>query len=96
MPEAIDDHIKKIHSKLQILLKRYADLEKKNKKLSDENEILKKNGIQMEEKITLMEQQLFILKASAAKLEGEEKKSFEKSINQYIKSIEKTISTITH
>ena len=96
MPEAIDDHIKKIHSKLQILLKRYADLEKKNKKLSDENEILKKDGVQMEEKITLMEQQLFILKASAAKLEGEEKKSFEKSINQYIKTIEKTIATITH
>ncbi|MEO9211371.1 MAG: hypothetical protein ABI208_09750 [Ginsengibacter sp.] len=96
MPDDIDDHIKKIHGKLQILLKRYADLEKKNKKLSIDNEILQNNRFQMEEKISMMEQQLFILKASAAKLEGEEKRSFEKSINQYIKTIEKTIATITH
>ncbi len=96
MPKAIENHIENVYSKLQLLLKRYSDLENKNSRLSAENEKLQTNKVAMEEKLALMEQQLSILKASAGKLEGEEKTNFERSINQYIKTIEKTIALMTH
>ena len=38
--------------------------------------------------------QLNILKASAGKLEGNEKSAFEKTINKYIRSIDKCIGLL--
>lgn len=96
MPESIDFHIKNISSKLQSLLKKYSFLERENDRLSNENQALKANELKNKEQIILLEQQVHILKASAGKLEGDEKKNFEKSINGYIKSIEKCIGMLNN
>lgn len=96
MPESIDVHINNISSKLQSLLKKFSFLEKENHRLSNENETLKASELKNKEQIVLLEQQVNILKASAGKLEGDEKKNFEKSINGYIKSIEKCIGMLNN
>jgi hypothetical protein len=96
MPESIDIHINNISSKLQSLLKKFSFLEKENHRLSNENETLKASELKNKEQIVLLEQQVNILKASAGKLEGDEKKNFEKSINGYIKSIEKCIGMLNN
>ncbi len=89
MPESIDIHIKNIQTKLQILLKKQDTLEKEKIDLIKDNEVYKLNEKKLSDKINLLEQQNNILKASAGKLEGDEKKEFEKSINQYVRTIEK-------
>jgi hypothetical protein len=96
MPESIDIHIKNIQDKLQLLLKKYAVLEKENIRLSKENEIFKSNESTYQARINLLDQQVNILKASCGKLEGADKKHFEKSINGYIKSIEKCIAILNN
>ena len=96
MPETIDIHIKNIQSKLQLLLKKYATVEKENIKLTKENESYKSYEKNLIEKLNLLEQQVNILKASAGELEGKEKSAFEKSINKYIKSIEKCIGMLNN
>ncbi len=96
MPETIDIYIKNIQSKLQILLKKHAALELENASLIKENESHKSNEKNLARKLNLLEQQVNILKASAGKLEGKEKSAFEKSINGYIKSIEKCIGMLNN
>ncbi|MDP4283536.1 MAG: hypothetical protein Q8891_03870 [Bacteroidota bacterium] len=96
MPEAIELHIKNIQTKLQLLLKKHAALEKENARLARENEDFKLNEKNMAERIYLLNQQVNILKASMEKLEGKEKTEFEKTINGYIKSIEKCIGLLNN
>lgn len=96
MPETIDIHIKNIQSKLQLLLKKHAALKKENAVLIKEKESYKSNERQLIEKLILLEQQVNILKVSAGKLDGKEKSAFEKSINGYIKSIDKCIGMLNN
>jgi hypothetical protein len=96
MPESIDIHIKNIQDKLQLLLKKYAVLEKENVRLSKENETFKSHESRYQAQINLLDQQVNILKASCGKLDGADKKYFEKSINGYIKSIEKCIAILNN
>lgn len=94
MSELLEDHIKSIQSKLQKLLKRYAHVEKQNEKLLRENEAYKSANGELEERKTLLEQQVSILKTSMGTLANQEKKDFEKTINEYIRTIDKCISVL--
>ncbi len=96
MPETIDIHIKNIQTKLQLLLKKHNALQKENAVLIKEKESYKSNEKDLIEKSNLLEQKVNILKASAGKLEGKEKSAFEKSINGYIRSIEKCIGMLNN
>lgn len=96
MPESLDIHIKNVQAKLQLLLKQYAVLEKENNRLLKENEAHKLNEKNFVDHINLLDQQVHILKASFGKLEGTEKKNFEKSINGYIRSIDKCIGLLNN
>jgi hypothetical protein len=96
MPEDIELHIKNIQTKLQLLLKKHAALEKENLRLMKENEAFKSNEKNLAEKIYLLDQQVNILRVSTGTLEGKEKSAFEKTINGYIKSIEKCIGMLNN
>jgi len=96
MPESIDVHIKKIQTKLQLLLKQYALLQKENNRLIKENETYKSNEKKFTDQINLLDQRVNILKTSCGKLDGAEKKEFEKSINGYIRSIDKCIGMLNN
>ena len=88
----LEEHITRINSKLQELLKKHAALVKENaqqlkniRKLEDESE-------KKEARIKLLEQQQHILKAAAGKMNDQDRKSFEQEINKYIREIDKCIN----
>lgn len=94
MAENIDFHIKHIQSKLQLLLKKHALALKENEQLQKENTEIKSKVKTLLEKNEQIEIQVNILKTSTGKLEGKEKSDFEKSINNYIRTIDKCISIL--
>jgi predicted nuclease with TOPRIM domain len=94
MPDDIDAHIKNLHSKLQLLLKRHALLAKENEQLKKENGRYQTREKELTEEREQLEMQVNILKTSTGKLEGKDKSDFEKSINQYIRSIDKCITML--
>ena len=92
----IEEHINSINTKLHVLLKKYAALQKENLNLSAEIETLKKNEKGYVEKINSLEIQAGILKASAGKLTDKEKHDFEKRINQYLKDLDKCMAMLNN
>jgi chromosome segregation ATPase len=92
----IEEHINSINTKLQLLLKKYAILQKENSTLSYEIETCRKNEKDNLEKINSLEMQMSILKASAEKLNDKEKHDFEKRINQYIKELDKCMTMLNN
>ena len=92
----IEEHINYINTKLQLLLKKYAALQKENSILNNEIEICRKNEKDYLQKINFFEMQTGILKASAGKLNNKEKQDFEKKINQYIKDLDKCMSMLNN
>jgi len=92
----IEEHINALNIKLQLLLKKYAAIQKENLTLHNEIETLKKNERDYVEKINSLEIQAGILKASAGKLADKEKHDFEKRINQYIKDLDKCMAMLNN
>lgn len=92
----VEEHIIRINSKLQELLKKVALLTKESdqqkrtiQKLEQENEL-------REGKINMLEQQQHILKSAAGKMEDADKKEFEQVINKYIREIDKCINLLNN
>ena len=91
----MDDHIKRVNSKLQQLLRQYQSLQKENEKLA---ETVKSLRLAKENEIAetaRLQQQVSILKSSIGQMAEPEKKVFEKQINQYIKEIDKCIHLLS-
>lgn len=92
----VEEHIIRINSKLQELLKKVALLTKESdqqkrtiQKLEQENEL-------REGKINMLEQQQHILKSAAGKMQDADKKEFEQVINKYIREIDKCINLLNN
>jgi uncharacterized coiled-coil DUF342 family protein len=94
--KTIEEHIDFINSKLQVLLKKYASLQKENASLRSEVERYKEKQLQSLQKIDSLETQANILKTSAGSMNEDEKKNFEKKINQYIKDVDKCIAMLNN
>jgi len=94
--KTIEEHINFINSKLQVLLKKYAALQKENANLNHELELHKEREKQTLQKIDSLEIQTRILKTSAGSMNEEEKKNFEKKINQYIKDLDKCMAMLNN
>jgi len=77
-----------------LLLKKHALLSKENNQLKKENESYQSKEKALIEKTEQLQQQVNILKTSAGQMEGKEKMDFEKSINRYIRSIDKCITIL--
>ncbi len=90
----IEEKIIALNEKLQELLKKYALLQKENRKLSTELAEIDKNRNASLEKTVLLEMENSILKASAGKMEEKEKVVFDKKISQYIKDLEKCMNML--
>jgi chromosome segregation ATPase len=92
----IEEHINSINTKLQVLLKKYAALQKENSVLNKEIETCRKNEKEYVEQINSLEILTGILKASSGKLNDKEKHDFEKRINQYIKDLDKCMAMLNN
>ena len=91
----MDDHIKRVNSKLQQLLKQYQSLQKENEKLTETVKGLQLAKENETAETARLQQQVSILKSSIGQMAEPEKKVFEKQINQYIKEIDKCIHLLS-
>jgi len=83
--------LKRIHTKLQQVLKQYAVLQKENSWLKDELDSAKKEVSTHQETLGNLKQQVDVLKYSNGEMSETDKKEFEKKINFYIKEIDRCI-----
>lgn len=91
----LEDHIKRINTKLQQVLKKTELLKKENERLKKDLSEKEDAQNQYVEYVDELRQQISILKAATGKMEEPDKKEFEKRINQYIKGIDKCISLLS-
>ena len=94
MPE-LEQNIKRINDKLQLLLKNYSLLQKDNERQSKLILELQQQKEKDDQQLSTLKEQANILKAAAGQMNEEDKKAFEKNINQYIREIDKCISLLS-
>lgn len=92
----VEEHINFINTKLQVLLKKYAALQRENASINQEIEMYKDKEKDLLLKIDSLEIQTGILKASAGGLTDKEKRDFDKRINQYIKDLDKCMAILNN
>lgn len=92
----IQDHIKNVNGKLQLLLKQHQAMLHENAQLQKKLVDFSVNDKLQKETIASMKQEQLILKASIDKMDEGEKKEMEKKINGYLKNIDKCISLLSH
>ena len=92
----INDHIKNVNVKLQLLLKQFAVIQQENDQLIKSVADYAVKDKTQREAIDNLKQEQLILKASLDSMNEAEKKDFEKKINGYIKNIDKCISLLSH
>lgn len=89
-----EQHIKRIHDKLQQLLKEHAALQKENQKLREELNSVEEKMEAGQATVGSLQQQISILKLSGGEMNDADKKEFEKRINGYIKEIDRCIALL--
>ena len=85
----LEDNIRRIHVKLQQLLKQYLQLQKENSRLKKELETANTVQVNNIEIINQLRHEVAILKVAAGLMHEADKKAFDRQINQYIKEIDK-------
>ena len=91
----LEQKIKTIQDKVQLLLKQYTALQKENARLKDALDSAGQQAAEQEKKIGLLKQQVDVLKISAGSMNEAEKKELEKKINLYLKEIDKAIALLS-
>lgn len=91
----VEENIKRINDKLQLLLRQFQITKKANEQLSIELKELKNLRENDLLRMAQLEQQAQILKSASGQLNEKEKKLFEKAIDQYIKEIDKCIGLLS-
>jgi methyl-accepting chemotaxis protein len=91
----LEQNIKRINDKLQHLLKNYQQLQKDNQRQSLLIEELRKEKEKSNQQVAELNDRVSILKAASGQMNEADKKAFEKTINQYIKEIDKCIGMLS-
>ncbi|WP_346236391.1 hypothetical protein ABDK00_015710 [Niabella insulamsoli] len=94
MSQALEDKIKAIQEKLQLLAKQYATIQKENASLKNALAEAKAQAAAAAQSADKLQHQLDAKKYSGALMDASEKKAFEKKINGYIKEIDKCIALL--
>ena len=89
-----EDQIKRVQDKLQQLLQQYQSLQKENNRLKAEIQEEKDKSKERLLQLDRLQQQIEILKSSKEEMSQEDKKNFEKRLNQYVKEIDKCITLL--
>lgn len=92
--EKISDYITRIKDRLQTLVKRYDDLKKNHSRQEIKIQELESEKSELLNKIRILEEQQYLLKASAGKMNEADKVAFEKVLNGYIKQIDQCIQML--
>ena len=92
---SVDQQFNIVSDKLQQLLKQYNRLQKENERLREELQQAKNSESASLQKTEELQQQITILQMASGELNENDKKEFEKRINQYIREIDKCISFLS-
>jgi cell division septum initiation protein DivIVA len=90
----IEQHLKRIQDKLQLLLKQHIAVQKENKRLKEELDTSQQKISTQQKKADELKQQVSILQVSAGEMSEADKKEFEKRINNYLKEIDRCIALL--
>ncbi len=90
----MEQQLKRIQDKLQLLLKQQQLLQKENERLSKENQELKERLEKQLDNTETLEQRVAALKMATGSLNEKEKKELEKRMNGYIKEIDRCIGML--
>ena len=88
-------NITRINNKLQQLLKSYRQLQKDNERQSQLISRLQESKEKDNLQLAGLQEQLEIVKATVGQLNDADKKAFEKTINRYIREIDKCIGILS-
>lgn len=92
--EQLELQVKRIHEKLQQVLRQRETLLKENNKLKEELSQLRQSaGIRVEQ-VEQLKQQVEILKAKKGEMPLEEKAVLERRLSQYIREIDRCIALL--
>ncbi len=94
MSDEILRSISNISVKLQKLVANRRQLESELNRAREENKILTERQSALEEEVRQMKEQILLLRASANPLENDDKKEFQKILNEYIRNIDKCIALL--
>ena len=93
--DLLNDQLKRISDKLQLLLKQKHALQKENEQLKKDISNLKQKEETQKINIEEMEQKVAVLRTAAGKLSEADKKDFEKRLNFYIREIDRCIAMLS-
>jgi archaellum component FlaC len=91
----VDQQFTALYEKLQQLLQRHNRLQRETEKLKEELDQAKKREQAMQSRVEELQQQVAILKLAAGEMSEQDKKTFERKLNQYIKEIDKAIAYLS-
>jgi chromosome segregation ATPase len=93
--KGIDAQFNTISGKLQQLLKKQSRLQKENEQLRQELEESRKKRAAYEQHILELEHRITVLKLGSGDMPEKDRKQFEKTLNHYIREIDKCIAYIS-
>jgi chromosome segregation ATPase len=91
---SLEQQIQKIKNRAQQLLRERDELLQQNGQLKAQLEAQQQHQMQQAQTITALKQQVEVLKMTAGQLDEAGKKELEKTINRYLKEIDKAIALL--
>lgn len=91
----IDAQFNTINGKLQQLVKKQHRLQRENEQLRHELEESRKRQVSYEQHILELQHRINVLKLGSGDMPEKEKKQFEKTLNLYIREIDKCIAFLS-
>jgi archaellum component FlaC len=86
--------LKRVHEKIQLLLKQHQHLQKENEKLKEDLKKLQDRCETVSRDAEKFRQQSDVLKLSDRNMEEPDKRMLEKRLNQYVREIDKCIALL--
>lgn len=91
----LNQQIKNINTKLELLLKQYVQLQKENEQITIASAQLQAKNTAQQLLLDQLGMQVDILKIAAGNMNEKDKKGFDKQIAQYVKEIDKCIALLS-
>jgi vacuolar-type H+-ATPase subunit D/Vma8 len=92
---ALDQQFNTLNDKLQLLLKRMAQLQRENQQLQADLQQARDSEAAALAQADELKQQAAVLKFAAFEMTEKDKQEFERTINRYIRQIDKTIAYLS-
>jgi hypothetical protein len=90
-----EEQVKRIHDKIQQLIKHHQLLQQENEQLKKELKISVEKQEQYVNKVDTLQQKLAVMNLATGQLNEAEKKDVEKRLNHYLKEIDRCISMLS-